>query len=153
MDPRFVRPSMRDKALSGLDSEISSILDSGDSDEIKARNYTAALARFKNYSKPPTVKRDTLPAIPPPPPPTLPRPNPPPPKPTRKRVKRAKIEPLESSPVATPVSWDRFVHPDSTHDETLWKRTLRTRTAKKSRLFDETSKKKKKNLRKTWVQY
>src|SRR2546425_5724020 len=37
VDPRFVRPTMRDKVLSGLDTEISNILNSDVSDEIKAR--------------------------------------------------------------------------------------------------------------------
>ena len=53
VDPRFIRPSMRDKVLSGLDTEISNILNSDVSDEIKARSYVTALARFKNYSAPP----------------------------------------------------------------------------------------------------
>src|SRR6266516_6945784 len=53
MDPRFVRPTMRDKALSGIDTEISNILNSHASDEIKAASYMSALTRFKNYSNPP----------------------------------------------------------------------------------------------------
>src|SRR4051812_37151003 len=53
VDPRFARPSMRDKVLSGLDTEISDILNSDVSDEIKARSYISALARFRNYSTPP----------------------------------------------------------------------------------------------------
>ncbi len=51
MDPRFVRPSMRDKALSGLDSEISEILNSELDDEVKAKRYSATLSRFRNYSE------------------------------------------------------------------------------------------------------
>ena len=57
VDPRFARPSMRDKALSGLDSDISSILESDEPDEIKARNYAATLSRFKNYSTFKPIKR------------------------------------------------------------------------------------------------
>src|SRR5437867_2398078 len=53
VDPRFARPSTRDKVLSGLDTEISDILNSDAPDEIKARSYVAALTRFKNYSAPP----------------------------------------------------------------------------------------------------
>ena len=77
VDPRFVRPSMRDKVLSGLDTEISDILNSDAPDEIKARSYVTALARFKNYSAPPkseqapptapaavTVAAPAVPAVP-----------------------------------------------------------------------------------------
>lgn len=58
MDPRFVKPSMRDKALSGLDGEITSILNSEADDELKAKQYSAALSRFRNYSddRPPKEK-------------------------------------------------------------------------------------------------
>src|SRR6266516_3941460 len=59
VDPQFVRPSMRDKALSGLDSDISNILNDDVSDETKVNRYISALSRFKNISAPP----------PPPPPP------------------------------------------------------------------------------------
>jgi len=52
MDPRFVRPSMRDKALSGLDEDISNILESDASDEIKAKSYVAALSRLRHISNP-----------------------------------------------------------------------------------------------------
>src|SRR5438876_9739159 len=52
VDPRFARPSMRDKVLSGLDTEISDILNSDVPDEMKARSYISALARFRNYSAP-----------------------------------------------------------------------------------------------------
>src|SRR3989442_1639770 len=57
VDPRFARPSMRDKVLSGLDTEISDILNSDAPDEIKARSYVTALARFKNYSAPPKTEQ------------------------------------------------------------------------------------------------
>src|SRR2546425_13356560 len=68
VDPRFVRPTMRDKVLSGLDTEISNILNSDVSDEIKARSYVSALARFRNYSV--TPKREEPKAPPPTPAPT-----------------------------------------------------------------------------------
>ena len=42
VDPRFVRPSMRDKVLSALDIDISNILNSNDSDEFKAKSYMSA---------------------------------------------------------------------------------------------------------------
>ena len=80
MDPHFARPTMRDKVLSGLDSEISSILNSQESDEIKAKNYALTLRRFVNYSNPPK-----------PSPPTPPLPSPAPiTAPAVKRVKRVK---------------------------------------------------------------
>jgi hypothetical protein len=55
-DPRFVRPSIRNKALSGLDTDISNILESDASDEIKAKSYAAALSRLKNISNPKVSK-------------------------------------------------------------------------------------------------
>jgi hypothetical protein len=86
VDPRFVRPSMRDKALSGLDSDISNILNSDDSDEIKAKNYVSALSRFKAYSSPPKPeKREAV--RPPPPPPPVPFKALSPPKRAHKRFK------------------------------------------------------------------
>ena len=47
---------MKDKALSGLDTDISSILDSDDPDEIKMQKYAASLKRFKSYSAPRSIK-------------------------------------------------------------------------------------------------
>src|SRR6267154_891646 len=67
VDPRFVRPTMRDKVLSELDSGISNILNSDDSDEIKAKNYISALARFRNLSAPAKPEKTT--PVPPSPPP------------------------------------------------------------------------------------
>ena len=60
MDPRFVRPSMRDKALSGLDGEISEILNSDLSDELKAKQYSATLSRFRNYDEDRTLKEKPI---------------------------------------------------------------------------------------------
>lgn len=60
MDPRFVKPSMRDKALSGLDGEISSILNSELNDELKAKQYSAALSRFRNYSADQSPKENPI---------------------------------------------------------------------------------------------
>ena len=56
VDPRFARPSMKDKALSGLDTDISSILESDEPDEIKMQKYAASLKRFKSYSAPRSIK-------------------------------------------------------------------------------------------------
>jgi len=60
VDPRFVRPSMRDKTLSGLDADISNILESDASDEMKAKNYAATLSRFKHIYNPPREKSNRL---------------------------------------------------------------------------------------------
>jgi len=64
VDPRFARPSMRDKVLSGLDTEISDILNSDVPDEMKARSYISALARFRNYSAPPVEQAPAAAAAP-----------------------------------------------------------------------------------------
>ena len=60
MNPRFVKPSMREKALSGLDGEISSILNSELNDELKAKQYSAALSRFRNYSADQSPKENPI---------------------------------------------------------------------------------------------
>ena len=121
VDPRFVRPSMRDKALSGLDADISSILKSDEPDEIKVRNYMTALSRYKNYSASPKP----VPLTVPPQPPTQPDPAIPavPPvlqfkvtTPSKRSGKRVKIEPLEH---------------DSSLTQQLWRRTQRKPTKKK----------------------
>jgi len=119
MDPRFVRPTMRDKVLSALDSDISIILNSDVSDEAKAKSYVSALSRFKNYSAPP--KPDKPIALPtnPPTPPAPPMPSKPL-KASRKRVKKAK-------PISSAVL-DQLLQTDSP----LWKRTTRAQFKKKN---------------------
>ena len=47
---------MKDKALIGLDTDISSILESDEPDEIKVQKYAASLKRFKSYSAPRSIK-------------------------------------------------------------------------------------------------
>ena len=47
---------MKDKALSGLDTDISSILESDEPDEIKMQKYAASLKLFKSYSAPRSIK-------------------------------------------------------------------------------------------------
>jgi len=110
---------MRDKALSGLDSDISNILQSDEPDEIKVRNYISALSRYKNYSTPPKSTPPPLPLTPPPAPaiPTFP------PviqfkvtSPSKRSGKRVKIETLEVDPSL---------------DQQLWRRTQRKQTKKK----------------------
>ena len=112
---------MRDKALSGLDTDISNILQSDEPDEIKVRSYISALSRYKNYSTPP---KSTPPPPPPPPAPTVHHvPATVPPviqfkvtSPSKRSGKRVKIEPLEIDPSL---------------DRQLWRRTQRKQTKKK----------------------
>lgn len=145
VDPRFVKPSMRDRALSGLDADISKILDSDEPDEVKSRNYVSALSRYKMYSAPPKPS-------PPPPPadaavavppvvaavPAVPdvfqfkaR------SPPKRKSKRVKKESLDS---------------DLSFEPTLWRRTQREQTKNKLGsqwiTLDETPKKGK---RSTWI--
>ena len=121
VDPRFVRPSMRDKALSGLDTDISNILKSDEPDEIKVRNYMAALARYKNYSAPPTVPLPPLPMAPAAVPDAVPAAVTPViqfkvTSPSKRSGKRVKIKPLDIDPSL---------------DQQLWRRTQRKQTKKK----------------------
>jgi len=151
MDPRFVRPSMRDKVLSGLDSDISNILNSDESDEIKAKNYAATLGRFRIYSDPPKPEKPkALPAAPP---------TPFKPTPSRKRVIRAKQSKPKASAISS-IDWDHLTQPDSTHEAPLWKRSRRIVTRDKfgpqwTDIPPEKPKKKKKSAKrlKTWFQY
>lgn len=64
VDPRFVRPTMSEKVLTGLDTDISNILNSSESDEIKAQRYMSALSRFKIISAPPKPSKVTPPSPP-----------------------------------------------------------------------------------------
>src|ERR1700690_583201 len=51
VDPRFTRPSMRDKSLSALDTEIANTLDSDEPDDVKAKHYIMTLKRFKFHEE------------------------------------------------------------------------------------------------------
>ena len=135
VDPRFVRPTMRDKALSELDSDISNILNGEDSDEAKAKSYISALARFRNLSAPPKAVKP----VPPPPPP-------PPPQPAAAAVGykavRAPQRPHKRSKVETVPS----------DDPTLWQSRLRTPAKRKLEdQWNKESPKKKKKPRKKWI--
>ena len=122
MDPHFARPTMRDKVLSGLDSEISGILNSQESDEIKAKNYALTLRRFVNYSNPPKPTSPPPPSPPPPPTPiTTPGAK------TRKRVKRLKKIHLSVAKDPSVFNWDDR----PIRDDSLWKRTKRVVKEKK----------------------
>jgi type IV secretory pathway VirB10-like protein len=124
MDPHFARPTMRDKVLSGLDSEISGILNSQESDEIKAKKYALTLRRFVNYSSPP---KPSLPT--PPPPPPTPITAPVPKTSSVKRVKRLKKTHLNVAKDASVFNWDDQSIRDD--DSALWKRTRRAVKEKK----------------------
>lgn len=134
MDPRFVRPSMTDKVLSSLDSNISDILNSDVSDEVKAKNYVSALARFKNISAPPKPEEKpiALPAIPPPPPPSAPV--------SIKKTPRKRTKPVEKLLQA---------------DSPLWERTRRARTKKifGSQWLEYKDSPKKLKDSQTWLKY
>ena len=110
VDPRFVKPSMRDKALSELDTDISNILNDDTSDEIKVKKYMATLARYKNLSAPPKPEKPASALATVPPAPTVSFKALTPPKRPHKRIK------IETAP---------------TDDPTLWRRTQRTPTKKK----------------------
>src|SRR6266516_2440057 len=124
VDPRFARPTMTDKLLSGLDNDISSILNSDASDEAKARSYTVALSRFKTFSSPPRGP----PRGPPPPPP-------PPPQGLQPQAAVAAVSTLMSK--AAPVTYKTSKPPKRLHkrtkpklpavdDPSFWQRELRT---------------------------
>src|SRR6267154_1802745 len=135
VDPRFVRPSMRDKVLSGLDTEISNILNEDVSDEIKAKSYISALARFRSILAPPKpVKTAPIPQLPSASPIAFKAMIPP-----KRPHKRVKVESVPTS------------------DPTLWRRTQRTPKEKKFGpqwlSFTESPSKTKKRAvaRKTWI--
>jgi hypothetical protein len=140
VDPRFVRPTMRDKVLSGLDTDISNILNSDDTDEIKAKNYITALARFRNYSVPP--RSEEIKPLPPPPLTAVPAVPSVPFKavsPRKRSHKRVKVE----LPVVDPPL-----------DATLWRRTQRQQTKKKfgSQWTDYNTRSKKKKSHPSWIE-
>ena len=125
MDPHFARPTMRDKVLSGLDSEILSTLNSQESDEIKAKKYALTLRRFVNYSKPP---KPSLPTPPPPPPARITAPVAKTSSVKRgKRVKRLKKTLLNDAKDASVFNWDD----QPIRDDETWKRTKRVVKEKK----------------------
>ena len=137
VDPRFARPSMLDKALSELDTDISNILNSADSDQLKAKSYMSVATRFRNLSAPPkpTKTIPPIPAVSSVPSVSFKAPTPP-----KRPHKRVKVE------TDTPI------------DPTVWRRTQRTPTKKKFgsqwlSFGESPSKKKKKAVaRKTWTE-
>lgn len=134
VDPRFVRPSMQDKVLSGLDNDISNILNSDEPDEVKARNYITTLARFKNISAPAkpekVVPPPTVAAVPKVPTVAFKATSPP-----KRPHKRVKVE-------------------DAITDPTLWRRTQRTPSKKKfgSQWVTNSEAKKRKRSLQSWIE-
>ena len=137
---------MRDKVLSGLDTEISNILNSDVSDEIKARSYVSALARFRNYSV--TPKREEPKAPPPPTPASTPAPVPIPSvpavsfktaTPSKRPHKCARAESEDIAPLLDP---------------SLWRRTQRQQTKKKfgSQWIEYNERAKKRKSRANWIE-
>jgi len=72
VDPQFYRPSIAERALNGLDAQISDILSSDLPDDVKAKRYAEAVRRFGHIKEPiiePTetkklTKTDLLDSIP-----------------------------------------------------------------------------------------
>lgn len=136
VDPRFARPTMQDKVLSGLDNDISNILNSDDSDEIKVNNYISALSRFKNISTPQKRQHATsqpsqpaqIPDV------TLKASSP-------LKRKRVKVETSQTNP---------------SFDQPLWRRTQRAQTKKKFGPqwveYSISPTKKKKKQHKNWIE-
>jgi hypothetical protein len=60
VDPLLYRPSLSEKSLSGLDSEIRNTLNSQLPDDEKAKLYVSALRRFKAYDTPPPQPKKNL---------------------------------------------------------------------------------------------
>lgn len=48
-EPKLFRPTIHDKAMTSLDSDISKTLGSDESDEVKISNYLSAIRRYKYY--------------------------------------------------------------------------------------------------------
>ena len=146
VDPCFVRPSMRDRVLSGLDTEISNILNSDVSDEIKARSYVSALARFRNYSV--TPKREEPKAPPPPTPASTPAPVPIPSVPA--------VSFKTATPSKRPHKCARVESEDvaSLLNPSLWRRTQRQQTKKKfgSQWVEYNERAKKRKSRANWIE-
>lgn len=49
VEPKLFRPSVHDKAMSSLDSDITQTLNSSETDDVKISNYLSAIRRYKSY--------------------------------------------------------------------------------------------------------
>ena len=56
MEPKMIRPTIKDKTLSKLDDEISAILNSEVADDIKAKNYSTTLRKYRAFEHEPVSK-------------------------------------------------------------------------------------------------
>ena len=56
VEPKFYRPSIAEKALNGLDAEITQALNSDIPDDQKAKLYEVAIRKFRGYSQPSVEK-------------------------------------------------------------------------------------------------
>src|SRR5688572_4612544 len=138
---------MRDKVLSGLEMDISNILNSEDSDEIKAKSYISALAPFKNYSTPSKpIEEKAWPS----PPAAVAAPTTSFPTPSASTVKA--IIPLKCSRKFVKVESSSIV---PSLDPFSWRRTQRSQTKKKfgSQWIEYNEQlKKKKKPRTSWIE-
>ena len=60
VDPRMVRPTIKDKTLSQLDEQIESVLNSDLPDDLKAKQYMMALNRSKHYDAVPKTPTSSI---------------------------------------------------------------------------------------------
>ena len=60
VDPRMVRPTIKDKTLSQLDEQIESVLNSDLPDDLKAKQYMMALNRSKHYDAEPKTPTSSI---------------------------------------------------------------------------------------------
>src|SRR5206468_2234814 len=128
-------------------SDISNILNSDVSDDLKAKSYAATLSRFKSYSIP------SPPQLQPPPPHVLSS-SPHAPRPSRSLIKSDKRAVDKARSGDSDTSLD--IHFDNSYDSTLWNHSPRDRSTQKSGtkwVTPAEKKKKKAKTRKTWVQY
>ncbi len=54
MEPKFVKPTIKDNALSKLDTELSEILNSKLNDDLKMKLYSSVFRKYKAYDHEPT---------------------------------------------------------------------------------------------------
>jgi hypothetical protein len=59
MEPKLVKPTIKDKTLSKLDDDIADILNSDLADDVKAKRYSIALRRYRIYDEEPEKKPPT----------------------------------------------------------------------------------------------
>ena len=60
VDPRFSQPTIQQRALNALDTQIDNILQSDEPDDIKVNKYVSALKMHKSYSAEPLKKTSII---------------------------------------------------------------------------------------------